>query len=186
MLMGNMFGLVLCLSFTGALLAFLHYNWAPARVFMGDTGSLMIGMTCAICTLIFIRENSMMPTNAPFYFKGYVAAGVTFVAYPLYDTLRVFIIRIREHRSPFSPDTQHTHHYLLRLGYSHSKVTTIILIVNFANMVVFWVLSYFIHSYYVVPIILLAAFLGAKYLRIVENRNRLIEIEQGNKLKQVK
>lgn len=184
MLMGNMFGLVLCLSFTGALLAFLHYNWAPARVFMGDTGSLMIGMTCAICTLIFIQENSLMPANDPLCFKGYVAAGVTFVAYPLYDTLRVFIIRIREHRSPFSADTQHTHHYLLRLGYSHSKVTTIILIVNFAGMIVFWILSYFIHSYYVVPIILLTAFLGAKYLQRVENRNRLVEIEQGNPPKQ--
>ena len=151
---------------------------------MGDTGSLMIGMTCAICTLIFIQENSLMPANDPLCFKGYVAAGVTFVAYPLYDTLRVFIIRIREHRSPFSADTQHTHHYLLRLGYSHSKVTTIILIVNFAGMIVFWILSYFIHSYYVVPIILLTAFLGAKYLQRVENRNRLVEIEQGNPPKQ--
>lgn len=180
MLMGNMFGLILCLSFTGALLAFLHYNWAPARVFMGDTGSLMIGMACAICTLIFIQENSMMAANDPLHFKGYVAAGVTFVAYPLYDTLRVFIIRIRNHRSPFSADTQHTHHYLLRLGYTHSKVTTIILMVNFAGMVVFWALSYFIPSYYVVPIILLTAFLGALYLRKVELRNRLVEIEQGD------
>ena len=85
---------------------------------------------------------------------------------------------------PFSADTQHTHHYLLRLGYSHSKVTTIILIVNFAGMIVFWILSYFIHSYYVVPIILLTAFLGAKYLQRVENRNRLVEIEQGNPPKQ--
>ena len=89
------------------------------------------------------------------------------MAYPLYDTLRVFIIRIREHRSPFSADTQHTHHYLLRLGYSHSKVTTIILIVNFSGMLIFDL--YFIHSYYVVPIILLTAFLGAKYLQRVEN-----------------
>ena len=80
MLNDKMFGTILCLSFTGALLAFLHYNWAPARVFMGDTGSLMIGMACAICTLIFIQENSMMAANDPLHFKGYVAAGVT---YPL-------------------------------------------------------------------------------------------------------
>ena len=177
MLVGKTFGAVLCLSFTGALIAFLHYNWSPARIFMGDTGSLMIGMTCAICTLVFIRSNNMMPQDDPLRFKGYVAAGVAFVAYPLYDTLRVFIIRIRTHRSPFSPDTQHTHHYLLRLGYSHGKVTTIILVVNFACMVVFWVLSYFLRSYYVVPIILLTALLGALYLQKVEKRNKLVEIE---------
>lgn len=175
---GYTIGAILCFSFTGALIAFLHYNWAPARIFMGDTGSLMIGMTCAICTLTFIKMNSEMPADAPLRFKGYVAAGVTFVAYPLYDTLRVFIIRIRAHRSPFSPDTQHTHHYLLRLGYSHNRVTSIIVTVNFVCMAVFWTLSYYVESYYVVPLILLTALGGALYLNRVEKRNRLVQIER--------
>lgn len=177
-LTGRLFGAIMCVSFTGALIAFLRYNWSPARIFMGDTGSLMIGMTCAICTLIFINANDAMPDGDPLKFKGFVAAGVTFVAYPMYDTLRVFIIRILNHRSPFSPDTQHTHHYLLRLGYNHGKVTCTILLCNIICMLVFWSISYFVSSYYVVPIILLVSLLGALYLRRVENCHKLVKIER--------
>lgn len=143
----------------------------------------MIGMTCAICTLIFIQENSLMPANDPLCFKDTLP-----LALPSWHIPVRYAPGFHHPHSgtplPLSADTQHTHHYLLRLGYSHSKVTTIILIVNFAGMIVFWILSYFIHSYYVVPIILLTAFLGAKYLQRVENRNRLVEIEQGNPPKQ--
>lgn len=176
-LMDNMFLALFCVAFTGALIAFLRYNWSPARIFMGDTGSLTIGMVCAICTIMFIRENQAMDPSDPLRFRGYVAAGATFVVYPLYDTLRVFIIRMLNGCSPLSPDTRHTHHYLLKLGYSHRKTATIILLCNVFCMALFWTMSYFMRSYYVVPIMLAVSLVTALLLQYIEKKHKLINIE---------
>lgn len=156
---------ILCSSIVGALAAFLRYNWAPARIFMGDTGSLFIGMISAICAIKFINQNIALDPSDPLKFKGAVAAGCVLVMYPMYDTLRVFIIRMLEGRSPMSPDTRHTHHYLLRFGFSHSKATMVILIADTVAIIFFGVLSYFVTSFYVVPLMLLTSLAVSLWLK---------------------
>jgi UDP-GlcNAc:undecaprenyl-phosphate/decaprenyl-phosphate GlcNAc-1-phosphate transferase len=125
---------VLAFSLCGSLLAFLIFNFQPAKIFMGDTGSLLIGVVNAILVLKFID-----PGNGPESMNTIVsspAIGFTILMIPLLDTLRVFAIRIFKRRSPFSPDRNHIHHLLLDRGLSHRTITLLLVAIN-ASMVVF-------------------------------------------------
>ncbi len=116
---------VLGFSFTGSLLAFLYYNFHPARIFMGDTGSLMIGLVNSILVIKFIQVGSsytLYPVSAA------PAVGFGILLLPLMDTLRVFAIRVIQGRSPFSPDRNHIHHLFLSKGFSHKNITLICVI----------------------------------------------------------
>lgn len=111
---------VLAFTFAGSLIAFLIYNFHPARIFMGDTGSLMIGLVNSILVVKFIETGS----NYSFYpVTASPAIGFGILLVPLMDTLRVFAIRIMSGRSPFKPDRNHIHHVLLNHGFNHRGVT---------------------------------------------------------------
>jgi UDP-GlcNAc:undecaprenyl-phosphate/decaprenyl-phosphate GlcNAc-1-phosphate transferase len=125
---------VLAFSLCGSLLAFLIFNFQPAKIFMGDTGSLLIGSVNAILVLKFIDPgNGPEPVNP---IISSPAIGFTILMIPLLDTLRVFAIRIFKRRSPFSPDRNHIHHLLLDRGLSHRTITILLVAMN-ASMVVF-------------------------------------------------
>ncbi len=125
---------VLAFSLCGTLLAFLIFNFQPAKIFMGDTGSLLIGVVNAILVLKFIDPGEGPESVNPIISSP--AIGFTILMIPLLDTLRVFAIRIFKRRSPFSPDRNHIHHLLLDRGLSHRTITLLLLAVN-ASMVVF-------------------------------------------------
>ncbi len=110
---------VLGFGMAGTLLAFLIYNFHPAKIFMGDTGSLLIGLVNAILVVKFI-ETATGYTNYPVQSSPAVGFGILLL--PLMDTLRVFGIRILHGRSPFSPDRNHLHHLLLDRGMGHKNV----------------------------------------------------------------
>ncbi|CAN5828516.1 MraY family glycosyltransferase [soil metagenome] len=118
---GHLLYAVMAFSLAGSLVAFLIYNFSPAKIFMGDTGSLLIGLINSIMVIKFIdiAGNSGMA----FPLEASPALGVAVLIVPLFDTLRVFGLRILHRRSPFSPDRTHVHHYLLDLGFSHKQVT---------------------------------------------------------------
>lgn len=113
---------VMAFSLSGAIVAFLIYNFSPAKIFMGDTGSLLIGIINSILVIKFINVAGS-PINNTFSLAASPAIGFAVLMIPLFDTLRVFGLRILDRRSPFSPDRIHVHHYLLDLGFSHKKVT---------------------------------------------------------------
>jgi UDP-N-acetylmuramyl pentapeptide phosphotransferase/UDP-N-acetylglucosamine-1-phosphate transferase len=124
--------IALCiLSFTlfSSLLAFLVYNFSPANIFMGDTGSLTIGLILSVLTINFI-ELSYDTTPFNFPFKSSPALAVAILILPLFDTLRVFIVRIMNKRSPFMADRNHMHHMLLDLGLNHREVSLTLYLVN--------------------------------------------------------
>lgn len=113
---------VMGLSLVGALGAFLVFNYTPAKIFMGDTGSMLVGLVNAILVLHFIHVADAPGSVVPIASAPIVA--LTVLSVPLFDTLRVFTIRIVLHRrSPFSPDRNHIHHLLLDCGFSHPAVT---------------------------------------------------------------
>jgi UDP-N-acetylmuramyl pentapeptide phosphotransferase/UDP-N-acetylglucosamine-1-phosphate transferase len=117
---GNLPYAVLGFGFAGSLLAFLKYNFHPAKIFMGDTGSLMIGLVNGILVIKFIETAQFYP-NHPIAAAPAVGFGI--ILLPLMDTLRVFAIRIFKGRSPFTPDRNHIHHLLLDRGFNHHGVT---------------------------------------------------------------
>lgn len=119
---------MLSFGLMGALCAFLVYNYHPAKIFMGDSGSLVLGLINAVLVIKFI--NMAESRNSVLRIDSAVAIGFAILIVPLFDTLRVFTVRILSGRSPFSPDRNHIHHLLLARGFNHSQVTLICLLVN--------------------------------------------------------
>lgn len=119
---------ILAFSLCGSLLAFLIFNFEPAKIFMGDTGSLLIGAVNAILAVKFIDPATGAENAQPL--ASSAAIGFTILMIPLLDTLRVFSIRIFKRRSPFSPDRNHIHHLLLDRGLSHKAITILLVTMN--------------------------------------------------------
>jgi UDP-N-acetylmuramyl pentapeptide phosphotransferase/UDP-N-acetylglucosamine-1-phosphate transferase len=114
----------LSFSMASALVAFLIFNITPAKIFMGDTGSLLLGLVNAVLVVHFI--NFETSEKSVLHFKAAPALGFAVLFIPLLDTLRVTLIRVYNGKSPFEPDQKHLHHLLLKRGYSHLKITSIL------------------------------------------------------------
>ena len=116
---------ILAYSIAGATVAFLKYNFTPARIFMGDTGALLIGLVCSILAIKFIEINAQI-AGQPYALASGPAIAIGILILPLFDTARVFILRILRGRSPFSPDRNHLHHLLIDSGLSHMQATGVL------------------------------------------------------------
>jgi UDP-N-acetylmuramyl pentapeptide phosphotransferase/UDP-N-acetylglucosamine-1-phosphate transferase len=128
---------LLSFAMAGSLLAFLIFNYNPAKIFMGDCGSLLLGLVNTILAIKFITVADSSAVVLPI--QSAVAVGVSVLIIPLLDTVRVFSIRIFHGRSPFSPDRNHIHHLLLDRGLSHKYVTLFCFLLN----IVFITIAYF-------------------------------------------
>jgi UDP-N-acetylmuramyl pentapeptide phosphotransferase/UDP-N-acetylglucosamine-1-phosphate transferase len=131
---------VMAFSLAGSLIAFLIYNFSPAKIFMGDTGSLLIGLLNSIFVIKFMAVASHPDAIFPLLSSPAIAFAILIV--PLFDTLRVFSLRIFKRRSPFSPDRNHIHHFLLDFGLSQRMITVICVSAN----IVFITLAYVLRS----------------------------------------
>jgi len=118
LLQGSAQGAVLAFALLGALLAFLLFNFPPARIFMGDSGSLFLGLTLAALPLA-----GGIPRSAAF---GSLIVPVTLLTLPILDTATAILRRLRHRRSIISPDKQHIHHKLLAMGLSERQILTVI------------------------------------------------------------
>jgi len=133
---GNM--AMIAFSLTGALLGFLKYNFHPARIFMGDTGSLVVGMILSVLAINLIKHGLVTET-IHFPNKGPLLA-IVILSIPLFDSLRVFIARAIKGRNPLHPGREHIHHALLDLGIGH-RYTSLIL---YAFAIILMLFSYFL------------------------------------------
>ena len=121
---------VLAFSLCGALLGFLFFNFHPAKIFMGDTGSMTLGFILAILSLRFVEVSRSVQLPELFDSRSAPVMVLAILIIPVVDTLRVFTIRIIHKRSPFSPDRNHIHHKLLQLGLKPALVTLTLYSVN--------------------------------------------------------
>lgn len=121
---------ILSAALIGSLLAFLYYNKTPARIFMGDTGSLIVGVVLALMAVKFIEMNRLKPLEDINKIRGVPSVTIGILIIPLFDTLRVFTLRILQGRSPFSADRNHLHHLILNLGFTHLQTTGILAVFN--------------------------------------------------------
>lgn len=126
---GNYAAVAFCLI--GGILGFLRYNFHKATIFMGDTGSLLCGFIVSVLAIAFIEMRTVPAAPS-------VALGILFI--PLFDTLRVSVIRILKGNSPFIPDKNHIHHRLLGMGLS--QVSTVLVLAAMNVLVIVYVVSF--------------------------------------------
>ncbi len=119
---------ILSFAVTGSLLAFLRFNlWGgDNKVFMGDTGSLILGGLMGILIIKFLSFNATAPSLLRMQHAPSFALALFIV--PVTDTLRVFFIRLYQKRSPFSPDMNHIHHLLIKLGMGHIQASSFLVL----------------------------------------------------------
>ena len=141
---GHAFYVLVSVSTAGILAAFLRYNYSRGtrKIFMGDSGSLIIGLTLAFLTLKHIT----MTPYPPLMDQGYDPANrLLFIAcvlfIPVFDTLRVMLIRMIRKTSPFSPDRNHAHHVIIDLGLSHRRAGLCLALLNILVIAVFFYFS---------------------------------------------
>lgn len=152
-------------AFAGGLLAFLNFNWAPSKIFMGDTGSLLIGFFLSIVTIKFIDTNSMLEPSE-FVFGGSIGTAMAVLILPLADTARVFVKRVSKGKSPLHPDRTHFHHILLRLGCNHAQSTGILVTVNIVFVLLALVLKDF-SDVIIIPALLVTVFALGTILELI-------------------
>jgi len=120
---------IVAFSLCGALLAFLKFNITPAKIFMGDTGALLLGLVCSILAIKFIELHNTIK-DSQYIFTSAPSIAIAVLILPLFDTLRVFTLRVMEGKSPFNPDRKHIHHILIDLNFSHSQATLLLFAIN--------------------------------------------------------
>ena len=121
---------ILSFALAGAVGGFFYFNVYGIRnkIFMGDTGSLVLGTIISILVIRFNEFN--IDQSQPYAIGAVPAISFGILSYPLIDMLRVILIRLLDRKSPFEADKNHLHHRLLTLGFSHKKATYTILSLN--------------------------------------------------------
>jgi len=152
MIAGGMFGLwfylnghyaLACLAFSmaGSLLGFLRFNYSKtSKIFMGDTGSLLIGFMLTMFAIKFIQLNIEYRFNPNASFSAPILAIIVLIV-PIFDTLRVFIVRLKDKKSPFVGDRNHLHHILIDSGLSHFQSSVILCTFTLISTILFLTIS---------------------------------------------
>ena len=118
--------LIVTMSVVGGVLGFLRFNSHPASIFMGDTGSQFLGLILGAELLLLTQSADIMLAKT---------LPLLIIGLPLVDTVSVMITRLASGRSPFSPDKNHIHHRLLKLGFSHYETVVILYLLQFVFVV---------------------------------------------------
>ena len=170
--LGYYFYLSISLATIGTLLAFLRFNFSIKRkIFMGDTGSLVIGLVLGLLTLKLMAVGDAAHNSLSFNRSQLplFLAGVLFI--PTLDTIRVMLLRFTRGVSMFKPDRNHIHHILIDFGFSHRKASFCI---GFINFIVASIMFYVTQQFTIVIslLILILMFFIAFTVLFLMNKNQ--------------
>lgn len=160
---------VLLITVIGTIFGFLIFNFGVASIFMGSSGSYVIGSLLYFNSITFLNQTVIL--NYP---NSNFSILFCIIAIPLFDTVRVFVLRILQKKSPFCADANHIHHRLLKLFPSHSSVVFILISFN----VVLLSLNVLFSSFNQLFVIILDVFLlllANFYIEIRVFKNRKLE-----------
>ncbi len=171
---------IISFGLIGATTAFLNYNYTPAKIFMGDTGSLLIGLICSMLAISFIEHNiALNEEGHPLAVNSAPAVAIGILVIPLFDTLRVFTTRMLKGKSPFYPDKTHIHHLLLDCGFTHMQGTFVLVLVN----LLFIIMAYALSDLGILPltiIILGVALTSSGILYIIARKKRIAKAKAAS------
>ena len=175
----NITVLIIVLAVIGAIFGFLRFNTYPARIFMGDTGSLFLGFVLGLLTIALTYGAD----NAYAKFLPLLLVGL-----PLFDTIMVIIIRLSHKQSPFNADRNHLHHKLLDNGFKHYQSVLVIYIIQSIFVVSAYFLRYSTESSILITFlaisIIVASIESASRLQL--NMSKLITINITSLLDKLK
>ncbi|MBQ3998904.1 MAG: undecaprenyl/decaprenyl-phosphate alpha-N-acetylglucosaminyl 1-phosphate transferase [Paludibacteraceae bacterium] len=131
-LVGSTSWSILAICMIGSLAVFFIYNVFGKRekIFMGDSGSLLLGYLITAFVFRFCEQNAYHVVPEIYHMNAAPAVAICVLTVPIFDTIRVSLTRIKQHRSPFKPDKNHIHHLLLRTGLNHVQTTCVLLSVS--------------------------------------------------------
>ena len=131
-LVGSTSWSILAICMIGALAVFFIYNVFGNRgkIFMGDSGSLLLGYLLTAFIFRFCEQNAYHLVPETYHMSAAPGVAICVLTVPIFDTIRVSLTRIKQHRSPFQPDKNHIHHLLLRTGLNHIQTTCVLLSVS--------------------------------------------------------
>lgn len=163
---------LLSISSIGCLAAFLRYNISKKNsIFMGDTGSLLIGFVIGVCTLRFLNLpiERLSMANINYYNKFVLVFIILYI--PFVDTMRVFLIRILKHRSPFFADRNHIHHIMIDyMKLSHIQASLLLALFNLLVFIFFYIANLYI-STITLFIVLFLFIIGTTLILFYYNRS---------------
>ena len=147
---GNKGIILVCTTMIGAILGFLRFNTYPASIFMGDAGSQLLGFLAITLSLSLTQNNLTLPPVLPLLIMGL----------PIMDTLRVMGDRMLDGKMPFTADTRHLHHRLMKIGLYHSEAVLTIYCLHAALVTFAFVFRYhsdwlllFVYAFFCLTII---------------------------------
>jgi UDP-GlcNAc:undecaprenyl-phosphate GlcNAc-1-phosphate transferase len=146
-ILSNISWLFLLLPLMAALIIFLRYNWRPATVFMGDSGSLVFGLLISSVGITFVRQAG---NNNATITTEFIVIVTGFCTIPVLDAMRVFYQRIKKGLSPFHADRTHLHHLLTNHHLVHSTATGKLLKLHVAVLLLSVITVPFINIYWVI------------------------------------
>jgi UDP-GlcNAc:undecaprenyl-phosphate/decaprenyl-phosphate GlcNAc-1-phosphate transferase len=147
----------------GIALAFLRFNFYPARVFMGDTGSMFLGLMLASEVLDAASRGAALTT---------ILLPMAILGVPVFDMLRTILTRARAARNIFAADKNHLHHQLLKLGFSHAGVVLFIYVLNIYMGIMAIIYGHVAAAYRSLYLVNMGLFLFiAFYLIAIRDRN---------------
>jgi UDP-GlcNAc:undecaprenyl-phosphate GlcNAc-1-phosphate transferase len=153
----------------GAVLGFLRFNTHPARIFMGDSGSQMLGFSVGALALLATQgENCPLSAALPLLLLGL----------PIMDTLTVMLTRIRQGRSPFSADSNHLHHRLLALGFAHREAVLLIYMMQVGLVLLAYFLRFESDAEVVIAFCVFAGVVLGSLRWAAQSRWRLAHVER--------
>jgi len=163
---GDIWLACISLSLTGACIGLLYYNIAPAKIYMGDTGSMFVGFIIFVLSVLFINAYDKHGAIVRIIHSNKAALLITLsvIFLPVFDAIRVFIARGIKGISPLKADRNHLHYYLLDAGSTHSGALLILLCANIVVMIVAFLMQN-MNSYLVITcmVLLMSVISGGIY-----------------------
>lgn len=180
---------LICVSFAAVLLAFLRYNFPPAKIFMGDSGSVVLGFILTVSGIKLLSVDTFQ--NPVFNYSQILIIVFATLILPVYDTLRVFSVRVLNKKSPFFPDKNHIHHLIIKLGFCHKRTTLILFLIQISLILSSFLLMNF-HAGFSVLFLLIETIIMYELLVVrklvksihqeKKNSNQILKYEVQNRL----
>ncbi len=159
------FYFMVSISVVAILVAFLRYNFASGtnKIFMGDSGSLVIGFLISFLTLKFMVLDSFVIKGYDFKPENTIIYIIAILFIPTFDTTRIIFSRLLKKQNPFTADRNHAHHILIDLGLSHGKASILLGLLNILIVLIFLLLGRY-YSWLVMLFAMVALFLFFTYI----------------------